>query len=425
MGLGSVYIKLDHDSKSASDAFFTLNILLGILLGVLLWIISPLISTIYDSKILVQLIFLYAFTIVIRSVSFQPVAVLARSKRFDKLLLVNQVPLLFGILFSIFLAFYGFGVWALLVKSLVQAVMRSFLAYYICKRKYSFSSINDILQFKDSLKFGTQIITSRLIGGLYNSIDKFIFAKLYSVELLGQYSRAFNLARMPDGNIRMALSSPAIAHLARLAGYDQKLYAYKILTNIIFLCAGFPCMVFFLIGDKLLPWLMGGQWITAGIYLQVLSFWAIGQIFYGINSILVINEMQMHSWIKVNAFGIFFVYALPVIYYFIEVDPLVFIISFSCLNFVYWLFILIIYLFRITKSFKLIFVLSKTILISILVTLLVYFYKNLIWSFGAILDFSTFFSIFSFIFIFLIMSICSQVIFNYSFCVFIFKFLKK
>ena len=93
-----------------------------------------------------------------------------------------------------------------------------------------------------------------------------------------------------------------MSYLARIGNNLKKKNAYDLVITIILLAAGLPCMLFVLIGDKILLWLMGDQWVVAGKYLQILGIWGFGQILYGICAILSINEEQTLNWIKSGNF---------------------------------------------------------------------------------------------------------------------------
>lgn len=392
MGLTPVFIKLETATKEVSNVFFTLNVVLGAVLALILCFSAPLLVYIYDEKVLLWYTFVYAVSAILRSLSSQPVAVLTRDKKFDKIMYINQISLLTGTAAGIAAGVAGWGVWALIVISIVQSTVRSFVAFYFAWQNYFFVNFQTIKKYRVNLRFGAEIVVARLVGGVYLSIDKLIFGKIFSVNLLGQYTRAFNLARMPDANIRMAISTPALSHLARLED-SQKNNAYGLMINAIIMISGIPCILFILIGDKIFPWFMGEQWGVAGTYLQILGIWGLGKIMHGICLILTTNEMQMRSIIKFNLVGLIVIYSSPVISAFIYSDPQIFIALLSISTFVYWFALMAFYVYKYTHSKKAVTDVVINLLGIVVSTLLIFINTEKLWGQLYHWGLNTFFSI--------------------------------
>ena len=411
-GLGSAYIKLNKATKEASDAFFTVNVLLGFLVTVILCASAPVLVIIYGKKILLQLTLVFALSIIFRSLGSQPIAMLARSKRFDKIMLVNQISLVAGVATCVSAALAGWGVWALIVRATVQAATRSGSAYFLSSHHYSFTTFEEIKKYKGSLKFGIQIVFGRLLVGIYQSADKLFFGKFFSIDLLGHYSRACDLSKMPDTHIRTPLSSPAIAHLARIRNSETKKNAYLTMIHVILFLAGVPCMVCVLIGDKILPWFMGEQWGVAGDYFRILAIWGLAQIIQGICFVISINEVQTKNWIKINLLGILVVYLLPVGFTLSNPQPLKFILLLSISYFIYFFAIMLIYIYRYTTSLQAVVNAVRHIGVSSVVTVITFFCTPYIWDTLCRLGLNRFLSMLTFSGTFMCILALVQLLFN-------------
>ncbi len=350
MGLTPAFIKLAEVDEDASNAFFTLNLYLGIFITICLGITAPILAFIYNRAVLLPLMLVFAISVVIKSLSQQPLAVLTRERRFDKIMIVNLTALIVDTCTVIIGAFFGLGVWALILRSLVNAGTGCLMAHRLARQDYKIVGIKTIGQYKQSFRFGGEIVISRLVGGMLLSLDKLIFGKFFSVETLGAYTRAFQLAIMPDSNIRTSLSSPALSHLARVDG-DRHRAAYLIMCNVILFVAGLPCLVFIVIGDWILPWFMGYQWSEAGIYLQVLGIWGLGRLFQGLSVIIHLNETSIRNLIKFNVISLLILIA-PLVAAYKGFGPFEFILALSVGNIVYWLFVIMKTLYVFTDSVK-------------------------------------------------------------------------
>ena len=353
MGLTPAFIKLDSATRDASNAFFSVNVLLGLIVTLCLVCLSPVLAYVYDEKQLLYLTLVFALSIMIRSLSRQPVACLAREKRFDKILIIEQSALVAGLFTVTITAWIGFGVWALILRAIVQGLILVSVSHLITTNKYTFVGLSVIKKYKENFRLGCEIVAGRFVGGLNNSIDKLLFGKFFSISLLGHYNRAFRLAIIPDANIRMALTTPALAHLARIDNSNSKQWGnYVLMCNIVMLLAGLPCVVFIVLGDKLLPWLMGEQWVTGGIFLQLLGVWCLGKILHGLCAIIHINELYTKRWITINMISVPVIFLAPISSYFITGKAFYFILSLSLSNIVFWSIILAWILKKYTLTFQ-------------------------------------------------------------------------
>ena len=349
LGLKPAFIKLPSVDEQVSNAFFTLNFSLGIIIAIFLIGSAPILMYIYEKPALLPLTLVFALSVVIQSLIQQPIAVLSRAKLFEKTMAVDICGLLCGTSIAIGSAFCGLGAWALVFRAIAYGVGRYLTTKWFLRQRFHLVGLDTIKQYMENISFGVEIVISRLIGGLANSVDKLIFGKYFSVDLLGQYTRAFKLSFMPDSNIRMSLSTPALAHLARSARKNYQ-YNYLIMCNVILLIAGLPCMIFIVLGDWILPWFMGSQWIQAGVYLQILGLWGLGKVFHGISLILHLNEMRTRKWILVNCLGLPMVFTMPLILTWKGFGPFYFIVSLSVGCLVFWGVVLMTSLYIFTES---------------------------------------------------------------------------
>lgn len=372
MGLTPAFIKLETETQEASNAFFSVNVLLGFLVALMLVFLSPILVYIYGQKQLLQLTQVFALSIIIRSLSRQPVANLIRNKRFDKILIINQIALVAGILTAIITAWIGFGVWALMLRVIVQGLTLTLTAYLVTNNSYAFVGLSVIKKYKESFRLGCGIVISRFMGGLSNSIDKLLFGKLFSIDLLGHYNRAFSLATIPNSNIRTALTTPALAHFARMANTKQW-GNYLLMCNIVLLLVGLPCIFFIVLGDRLLPWLMGSQWIRGGVFLQLLGVWCLGKILQGLGVVIYTNELKIKDWVKVNSIAPVFIFSATIGFYLIFNTAYSFVLALSLSNFIFWNLAIALFLKKHTSTWELSFRVLQTqatILLSALIFLL-------------------------------------------------------
>ena len=348
-GLTPAYIKLKQADGRAQNAFFTLNVALGGVNLLFLAAAAPLLGLYFGMPVLVPLTLAYAASVMIRAFSQQGIASLARAKRFDAYMVVNLASELAGVVAAVAGALAGLGVWALVLRPLAASAVRYLAIAVAVRARYRLVGWRALQGFSQSFRFAIEVVVARLVSGALFASDRLIFGAYFAIDLLGHYSVAMNLARAPDSNIRNALSTPAIAHLARQVP-TQRVRRYQIACNVMFIVAALPCVVLIVLGDLLVPWLMGGQWIDAGIYAQLLGLWGVGKILHGIATTLHINEEQMRQWTKQVGLAVPCILAPAVISAQLGYGPTVFVTALAGANLVYWLAAALAALYRFSRQ---------------------------------------------------------------------------
>jgi O-antigen/teichoic acid export membrane protein len=351
LGLKPTFIKLPKIDRNISNVFFSVNFYLGIIFVIIICCLAPILVKIYREPKLLSLTIVFSISIIIQSLSLQRIAVLSRKKLFEKRMIVSITGLFLGTGIALVSALCGLGVWALVFKRIGSGLGQYFAVRWFVRDSYRLVGLEAIQQHKQKLYFGASVVVSDLIGNMLISVDKLIFGKFYSVDILGYYTQASRIAIVPDSNLRMSLSVPALAHLSRVEKIKNK-ENYLTMCTCILLIAGIPCTILIAIGDWVLPWLLGVQWVNAGIYMQILGLWGLGKVFHGLSHTMYLNEMLMQQWIRINIVSIPIILFIPIFLSLIGFGPIVFVVALSGIFFIYWTFILLKSLFKFTGSIK-------------------------------------------------------------------------
>lgn len=323
MGLTPAYIKLSKADQGAADVFYTLNLLLGAVIALALIVSGPLLASTYNEKILFPMACAFGLSVFVRSMSQQAFAQFKRDRRFDTVFGLRIGGQVSGLTASIGGAIAGLGAWSLLLKHLAQSIVFALTTRTVLHRTLRIMPLSRILQYKSSIAFGAEIVLSRIVSGFMVSLDKLAYGRLFGISSLGSFTRAFQLARMPDSNLRMALTGPALAHLARMDGERRK-RSYQLAFSITILVTSIPCTVLFLDAKSILEWLMGSQWGSAGAYLRWLSVWAVGKVLHGLCITMFTNEGRIRAWIVLNILSVTVILGMPIIIVFNHRDPVLF-----------------------------------------------------------------------------------------------------
>lgn len=338
MGLTPAYVKVDNPTNQLKNSFFTVNVLLGVLNFSILILIAPIISSIYDNDLLLKLILVFSFSVLFSSFSRQGYAQLTRDKKFDKLMIISLLANISAFIVSLYAAYSDFGVWTLVIKSIVLSVVSMFFIFYFSETKYKMEKIKTIKTFKTEFKFGFEVFVNKILNGINSSADKFLFGKIFGLELLGNYSNSSQISRMADTHIRMPITTAIYSHLERYSPNDKKAF-YDKFTSLVLLMTSMFSGLIILEGNVLLIYFLGDKWVFASKYIQPLGLFGIGMVLKGIYTIISMSENTMKKLNSQIVLSIFILLASLFLGYYLQ-DALLFIYTYSIVVFLYWFIII-------------------------------------------------------------------------------------
>ena len=280
-GFGAALIqKKNRDELDFSTTFY-FNIVVAAVFYILMYFTSPLIANFYKQPLLIPLTRVLGLTIV-----FNSFAVIQRTKYSIILDFKTQTKAslssmaLSGCL-GIYLAYTGFGVWAIVWQSIFRALVNTVVLWYygqwIPKEGFSY------LRFKKLFSFGSKLLASSLIDTFYRNIYLIVIGKLFSTTQLGYYTRAQQFNKFPSQNIQAILGRVTFPLLSKLQDNNAQLItAYRKLITLSALLV-FPLMIgMAAVADPLIRLLLTDKWIETVWILQLLCF---GGMWYPVHAL--------------------------------------------------------------------------------------------------------------------------------------------
>lgn len=193
-----------------------------------------------------------------------------RQLLFKGIVIKRTISLLVGYGFvTVVLGYLGLGIWALVIGFLSQSIFL-FLMYYK-EFKLIFPHSSNTIKIKHVLSFGVGNTLSTIFNYIGEEGDKFLFSRFFSVELLGAYSRSFELFTYPSrflGNTFDTVFFPYFSQMQDDKHSLLKHYLFAIkLSFSIFLPISFLLMLY---SEWFIHLMLGPQWERATIYFSIL-----------------------------------------------------------------------------------------------------------------------------------------------------------
>ena len=196
--------KKDADDIDFSSVFY-FNVVFGIVLYILLFFASPFIARFYDMPELTPVIRVLGLTLIIFSLKSVQQAYVSRKMMFKKFFFATLGGTIGAAVIGITLAYFGFGVWALVAQHifnmLVDTVILWFMVKWRPKRVFSFERL------KGLLSYGWKMLTSSLLDTIYNDIRQLIIGKLYTSSDLAYYNQGKKYTHVFVTNINSSIDS--------------------------------------------------------------------------------------------------------------------------------------------------------------------------------------------------------------------------
>lgn len=270
--------KQDRCEEDYSTALY-FNIGISIVLYVILYFSAPLIAGFYKTPELIKLQRVFYIYLVLNSLIVVQNSQLQINVNFKKIAIINTVTQLTSGIIGIISAYFGVGVWALVIQSLSKSGLAALLHWGFSKwRPHTGFSLK---AFKRLFNFGSKLLLSGLLGTVYNNITSLVIGRIYTPEDLGYFTRAQQFPELTSGTLSSVMQTSTFPLLASLQDKKDNLaFIFKRLINITSMFV-FPAMIgLAVLAEPIVFVLLGEKWMATAPLL----FWlALSYVFRPIN----------------------------------------------------------------------------------------------------------------------------------------------
>lgn len=298
-GFGTALIrKIDRTDTDFSTVFY-FNIVVAAFFYLVLWFAAPYIAAFYEIPLLEDVTRVVALTLIFSSLSGVQNAKLSIAIDFKTRAKISvSVTLLTGAI-GLWMAYNGYGVWALVVQSVFASLLGTVLLWCLVrwrpKRTFSWQS------FREMFSFGSKLLASALLDTIYNNMYTLIIGKFFSSATLGLYSRASSLARYPSSNITGVLQGVTFPVLSSIQNEPERLAgAYKRFLRLSAFVI-FPSMIgLAAVADPLIRLVLTDKWEGCIYLLQIVCFSMMWYPIHAINLNLLQVKGRSDFFLKVE-----------------------------------------------------------------------------------------------------------------------------
>ena len=257
--------------KADFDTVFYFNLAVSCLLYAVLFFCSPFIARFFKEPILVPVIRILGISLVINAFGIVQKIILVRRIDFRTQAWISLVSSFAAAVAAVAMAFYGFGVWSLVVLQVGKLAVNTILLWSVSKWHPGLCFSRK--SFRDMFSFGGRLLITSIISTIWSEMYSFIIGKMYSSSVLGQYSRADKVKNMVTSNVSSVMQKVSYPVLASIQDEgERQINVYrKILKTTVLISFTAVFGVWAVAGPFILTF-FGDQWLPAVGYLRIMCF---------------------------------------------------------------------------------------------------------------------------------------------------------
>jgi O-antigen/teichoic acid export membrane protein len=297
MGLSTATIQRTNVTDGQVSALFWINVGVGFVLTLVAMVCAPLLATFYKEPRLIWVGIALAASFLISALGIQHSALLERQMRFTVLSALETFALLVSAVVGIVMAWLGASYWALIAMALVAPAVYSACVWVISgwspgwpRRAEGVGSL---------IRTGGIVTANGLLVYLAYNLEKVALGRYWGPEVLGLYSRAYQLVNMPTDSLNSAVGGVLLSTLSRVKEEPERLRSYFLKGYSVLIAATVPiAATCALLADELIAVILGPQWKSAAPIFRLLAPTVL--IFSIINPLwpLLVATGQLHRSIK-------------------------------------------------------------------------------------------------------------------------------
>lgn len=293
-GFGSALIQKKRPTDVDYSTILYWNVGLSIVLYLILYLSAPLIAKFYDLPLLCDVLRVLGFTLVLNAARIVQHNQLRKRLEFKKVAIINLSSSFIALVVTIYLAWKGWGVWALVAQQLLLSVLCTLLYWVTTKWRPVLTFSKE--SFRALFSFGGFVLLSNLFNTFCNNIQGLLIGKVYNSTTLGYYSKARGLEHQSSTFISSVLDQVSYPVLSEAQDDKSRMVGIlKRFTGLSAFCT-FPVMfLLILLARPIFLLLYGERWMDSVPYFQMLCLAGISICLQNINyyAVAAIGESKI------------------------------------------------------------------------------------------------------------------------------------
>lgn len=261
MGTSAALIQKKDLTEELKNAVFWLNIIIGFVVAIAIICASSFAATYFSQPDLVCVLILLSLSFPITSSSSSHLALMERKSEFKKIAFIESACSLIATFLAILTAYQGWGVYSLVVQSLVNAFLSTIMIVYASKWLPSWYGYKYLKEIKEIFGFSGNLVAFNFVNYFSRNADRWIIGKFMPSAVLGAYDLGYRIMLFPLQTLTFVMSRSTLPILSQMQdSLSEFNEAYlKSLKYITFFSLPMMCGLMIL-REPFVYYLFGGKW---------------------------------------------------------------------------------------------------------------------------------------------------------------------
>ena len=279
-GMGQSLIRTENPDIEDYSTVFYFNLIVSFIIYSVVYILSPFIADFYNQPELEYITKWYCIIFITNAFSSIHYTRLTKNMEFKKELTITIPSLILSSTVGVLMAYNGFGIWSLVVSSILQSTTVGIQLWFRSDWKPIFKFNKEKFYFH--FKYGYKLTLSGILDAFFNNIYVLIIGKYFAANQVGFFNRADSLKQLPVNNISSVLNKITFPLFAKIQDDNERLKEMnkKIMQMVLYFVAP-TLLIMAALGEPLFRLLFTDKWLPAVPYFQILCW---GGILYPIHA---------------------------------------------------------------------------------------------------------------------------------------------
>jgi O-antigen/teichoic acid export membrane protein len=268
-GFGTALLRLPNPSPEEYASVFYFNLAMSVFCAATICAVSSAIAAFFRTPELRLVVCVMSIALVFNSLGLVQTVLLTRLLNFrDQARATLPAASISGIV-AIVLAWLGWGVWALVVQTLLSSLLRSVLLWWVNSWRprtgFSLSAMQGLFGFS------CRLLASGGLDIAFNQAYPLVIGRLYEARQLGSYNLAQQFQQLPTGiltsvygRVNLPMMSEAQDVAGRLVGVFRQALQLSSVTIVLVM----SCLI--VSADDAVVLSVGPQWRECAAYLKIM-----------------------------------------------------------------------------------------------------------------------------------------------------------
>ncbi len=270
-GFRNALIRKQKCTDDDYSTVFYFNLLISVLVYLILFFSSDIIAEFFNEPRLSKLLKILGIGLIFNAFGIIQSTIFTKNIDFKKQTRISISCSLIAGIIAIAVAKVGFGVWSLVILTLVKYGLSSVFLWLwtIWRPKLIFN----LRSFTELFSFGSNLLLSGLLNTIYENVYYFIVGKYFSAVHLGYYTRADQFKMLPSQTLTGIITRVSYPVLSSIQNDKYALkHGYKRIIRTTTFVSFILMIGMAAVAKPMIIVLIGVKWLIAAEYLQILCF---------------------------------------------------------------------------------------------------------------------------------------------------------